>query len=258
MVDTTATQDTRRVAEQPAATPSPTPPTRPARRNLRKWRARFVVLLLLAAAGYLGVQVSQGQAAEAAQIDVGDVALTAQIVPIETARPGQITAVNIAAEQRVTAGQRIGTIQVTTTNAQGRPVVSTLNLTAPREGIVVDNPVTVGSTLQPGEPFAELYDPTKLMFVAQLPLEDLAEIGPGMVATLKAEGLQRSVRVTVQRVVPRVGDNQSDVAPGHMKMVMVPRTAEDVAGLMPGLRFTGTVDTTTGPAGDSRLVSMGR
>jgi hypothetical protein len=130
-------------------------------------------------------------------------------------------------------------------------------LTAPRDGIVVDDPVTVGSTLQPGQPFVELYDPTKLTFNGQVSLVDLPQIGPGMVATLRAVGLKRSVQATVQRVVPRVGNNQVDVSPDHLKVVLLPKNAKDMAGLVPGVRFTGTVDTSTGKPGIQKLIYLG-
>jgi hypothetical protein len=117
--------------------------------------------------------------------------------------------------------------------------------------------VTVGSTLQPGQPFVELYDPTKLTFSGEVPLKDLPEISPGMVATLRTEGLKGTVKATVQRVVPRVGSGQNDVKPGFLRVVLVPKSEKDVAGLVPGLRFTGTVDTGTGRPDHRRLLYIG-
>jgi hypothetical protein len=62
----------------------------------------------------------------------------------------------------------------------------------------------------------------------------------------------------VQRVVPRVGspDAVTDVNPNAMQLVLVPASASDVEGLVPGLRFTGYVDTVSGVPGTPRLVSM--
>ncbi|GAA0927240.1 HlyD family efflux transporter periplasmic adaptor subunit [Virgisporangium aurantiacum] len=249
MLDTTIKTDTPRAPA--SATPAP---GRSRRGTFRKWRARFIVLVLIAGAGYAGYLITRSKAGEAAEIDLGTVTLTSQVVPVETPRPGQVMSVDVTAAERVEAGQKLGTVQVTTTDSDGAPVLSTVVLSAPRTGIVVDDPVTVGSTLQPGQPFVELYDPTKLTFEGQVSLTDLAELSPGMTATLKAEGMRGSIWATVQRAVPRVGDTETDVAADSLRIVLVPMNEADVARLVPGLRFTGTVDTGTGPADRPKLV----
>jgi multidrug resistance efflux pump len=255
MLDTTIAADTAPPARA-AATPAPGP-ERSRRGTFRKWRARFIVLVLIAGAGYAGYLITQSKASEAAKIDLGTVTLTSQVVPVETPRPGQVMSVDVTAAEKVAAGQQLGTMQVTTTDSDGEPVLSTIALTAPRNGIVVDDPVTVGSTLQPGQPFVELYDPTKLTFEGQVPLTDLAELSPGMIATLKAEGMRGSISATVQRAVPRVGDKETDVEADSLRIVLVPTNEADVARLVPGLRFTGAVDTGTGPADRPKLVYVG-
>ena len=255
MVTPTATGSQEPVASGSGSDQAP--PRRSRRGTFRKWRARFIVLVLVVAAVYIGLRINQVKAAQAAQIDLGTVTLTAQVIPVETARAGQVTSVDVKATDKVTAGQRVGALQVTTTNSEGKPVLSTLTLTAPHDGVVVDDPVTVGSALQPGQPFAELYDPAKFTFTGQVPLVNLPEIAPGMVATLTAEGLKGSVKAVVQRVVPRVGGNQTDVKSDHLKIVMVPRNSAEVAGLVPGLRFTGSVDTSTGGPDRKPLVHLG-
>jgi multidrug resistance efflux pump len=257
MVDTTAAGGSASGTSESRLDTPPAAPAPPARNTFKKWRARFIVLVLLAAAIYFGYRLSQGNVLKAAQIDLGTVTLTSQVVPVETPRPGQVVSVDVKAEDKVTAGQQLGSVQVIATDSQGKPVVSTLYLTAPRSGIVVDDPVTVGSTLQPGQAFVQLYDPTKLMFSGQVPLSSLPEISPGMVATLRAQGLKGTVKATVQRAVPRVGTSQTDVKPDHLKVVLVPTNAKEVAGLIPGLQFTGTVDTGTAPAGRDKLVHLG-
>jgi multidrug resistance efflux pump len=244
--------------EAPRATEpvQPPPPARPARRgNLRKWRARLVVLVLLAAAVLLFLRVSTSRATEAQRVDLGTVTLTAQAIPVEVPQTGQVTAVSVTAQQQVRAGQKLGTIEVTSTDSDGDPKVTKVDLTAPRAGIVVDLPATVGSTLQPGQPFLELYDPSQLTFVSRVPLEDLSEIAPSMTATLRAEGIVRTVRAKVQRIVPRVGRAETATDPNSLQVVLVPASARDVQGLVPGLRFTGYVDTVSGVPGTPRLVS---
>jgi len=254
----TSPQDSFDPIEEPRAVPEPAA-RRPKRGRLRKWRARLIVLVLLAAAVALFVRISTNRAADAAHIDLGTVTLTAQAIPVEVSQAGLVTAVSITAQQRVVARQKLGTVDVATTDSDGDPKITKVNVTAPQAGIVVDMPVTVGSTIGPGQPFVELYDPAQVTFEAKMPLEDLPDIAPSMVATLETEGIDRKVHATVQRVVPRVGSATTpDDNPRRMTVVLVPATANDVQGLVPGMRFTGYVDTRTGVPGKARLVSMGR
>jgi multidrug resistance efflux pump len=255
MVQPTAMSSQEPVAAADGGSDRP-PPSRRRRGSFRKWRARLIVLILVAAAVYFGLRINQVKAGQSAQIDLGTVTLTAQSIPVETPRTGQVVSVTVRAGQKITAGQQVGTLQVTTTNSEGKSVLSTVSLNAPRAGIVVDDPVTVGSTLEPGQPFVELYDPAKFTFSGQVPLENLPELAPGMIATLQAEGLKGSVKAVVQRAVPRVGTSQADVKSDHMRIVLVPKNGNDVAGLVPGLRFTGSVDTGTGEPGRDRLVHL--
>ena len=59
--------------------------------------------------------------------------------------------------------------------------------------------------------------------------------------------------------MPRVGSTAAnpDDNPEALRVVLVPAGAREVQGLVPGLRFTGYVDTLTGTPGTPRLVSMG-
>ena len=238
---------------------APEPPARaprPAARSRRKWRARLIVLIMLTAAVLIFIRINAARVTDAALIDLETVTLTAQPIPVETPRPGQITQVSVQAEQRVAAGAKLGVIEVTTTDSDGEPVLRKLTLVAPRAGIVVDQPATMGSTLQPGQPFVELYDPAELTFVTDVRVENLPELSVGMVARLEAKGLDRTVKAAVQRVVPRVTDSdEAGAAPGLLRVVLLPSDAAEVRDLVPGMRFTGAVDTRTGPA-NPRLVAL--
>ncbi|MEV4641469.1 HlyD family efflux transporter periplasmic adaptor subunit [Actinoplanes sp. NPDC049548] len=254
----TSSQDSADPIEAPRVPPPPPPGKTRAR--VRKWRARFIVLVLLAAAVALFLRISSARATDAARIDLGTVTLTAQPIPVEVAQVGQVTAVAVTAQQQVAAKQKLGTIAVATTDSDGDPKTTKVDVTAPSAGIVVDLPVTVGSTIGPGQPFVRLYDPAQVRFETKIPLEDLPDIAPKMQAVLETDGINRKIHAVVQRVVPRVGDPVTTVAdnPRAMTLVLVPATADDVRGLVPGLRFTGYVDTTTGVPGTARLVSLGR
>jgi multidrug resistance efflux pump len=227
--------------------PPPAAPAAPSGgHRLRKWRNRFIVLIMVVAAGVAGTTIVRAQASRASQLSLGDLMLTSQPIPVETSLPGLVTAVYVKAGERVTTGQSLGAIRVTTTNSQGKAVQSQRTLKAPRSGVVVDDPLTIGSTLEPGTGFVTLYDPADLTLVTQVPLSYLHEVAPGMIATLTASGVPGSIQAVLQRAVPRIGTNQADVSPDHLELVFVAQTPSQVARLIPGLRFTGSIDTSTG------------
>src|SRR4029453_18004886 len=114
----TVSQPTATTPQQPAASPAPVPPSGPSRRaSMRKWRARLIVLILLAAAVLLFLRISTERATDATHISIGTVTLTTKAIPVETPRPGQVTAVSAVAQQRVTAGQKLGTVEATSTDS---------------------------------------------------------------------------------------------------------------------------------------------
>jgi multidrug resistance efflux pump len=238
------------------ATPPPPAPRR-RRVNWRKWRARFLVLLLLAAAVLLFLRISADRATESDRVSLDKVVLTAQAIPVEPARTGQVTGVAVTALEPVRAGQRVGTMDVVGNDRDGNPKTTRVALTAPRSGVVIDLPAPVGSTLQVGQPFLQMYDPAQLTFVTDVPLKNLPVIAPSMTAALHTDGIDRTVHATVQRIVPRVqGASPSGTDAGALQVVLAPQTARDVQGLVPGLVFTGYVNTASGSKDISRLVSL--
>ena len=230
-------------------------PAEPAQGNrLRKWRNRLIVLIMVVAAVFAGMAVVRSQASRASQLTLGELMLTSQPIPVETSLPGLVTSVYVKAGERVTTGQRLGSIRVTTTNSQGKAVQSQRTLKAPRSGVVVDDPLTIGSTLEPGTGFVTLYDPADLTLVTQVPLTYLHEVAPGMIATLTASGVPGSIHAVLRRAVPRIGTNQADVSADHLELVFAAQKPSQVARLIPGLRFTGTIDTNTGRQGTKPVV----
>jgi biotin carboxyl carrier protein len=244
--------------EAPRRPASPPPPPARDRGGWRKWRARFIVLLLLAAAVLVFIRISADRAAESNRVSLDEVTLTAQAIPVEPAQAGQVISVSVAAQQQLKAGQRVGTVEVVGTDESGDPKVTRVNLTAPRAGIVIDEPAPVGSTVQPGQPFLQLYDPAQVTFVAGIRVEELPVIAPTMTALLQTDGVNRTVHATVQRIVPRVqgARTTSGDDPDALQLVLVPASARDVRGLVPGMHFTGYVNTVSGRPGTARFVSM--
>lgn len=220
-------------------------------RGFRKWRNRFVVLLMVAAAVFAAVRLSRSQAVARTQLHVDNVVLTAQPIEVQSTQPGLVTAVSVQAGEHVTSGEPLGSIDVTTTNSKGRQVTRATVLRAPSSGIVVGDPLPAGSTLQPGTAFVEIYDPAHLQLVTSVPLSYLAKIRAGMTAELSADGVPGEVKATLQRAVPRVGSAAQNVPKDDLQLVFVAAHPEQVAKLIPGLRFSGTIDTRTG-SGDTK------
>jgi multidrug resistance efflux pump len=215
---------------------------------------------MIAAAVAGGLRLAEARTGAIAQFGLETVTLTAQPISVETRKTGQVTAVNVAPLQKVTEGQRLGTILTSTTSATGQERSKSVPLTAPADGIISGEPLPVGSIVQPGMPFVQLYDPNRLTFDTTVRVEDLPRLSPGMVATLRADGLSQPVEAVVERVVPRVVEPTSGRLPtsqDRLQVVLVPKRAADVTQLVPGLRFTGTVDTgtSTGRATDGLHIS---
>jgi multidrug resistance efflux pump len=226
--------------------------------DLKKWRARLVVLLMIAAAVFGGSKLAQARTVATAQLQLSAVTLTASAIPVESITPGRVTAVNVQAQQRVTAGQRLGSLLTMTTSSSGAPRQKTVVLTAPSNGIVISDPTPVGTALQSAQPFVEIYDPAQMTFVATVKAQDLTKLSRGMVATLKTDGLAQPVKAVVDRAVPQVVQagqvGASAAGSGQLQLVLVPKHDADIAQLVPGLRFTGTVDTTS--ASGPRLTGL--
>jgi multidrug resistance efflux pump len=240
----------------------PTPPAPPARTprtgSLRRWRARLLVVLMLAAAGYGGSQLVHARSYAAAQLDLGTVTLTADPIPVQSDQLGMVTRVSVRAHQHVRAGQELGRASSTTVTGAGYPVHRTVVLRAQVDGIVSEDPRPVGSALQPGDAFVEMYQPTRLTLVADVALSDLPKLSPGMRAILHGADLSTPIEAIVGQVVPRVGNDQSDVAPDHIAVQLTPTNRQLVAQLVPGLRFEGTVDTSSVPPGQRKSVYVGQ
>lgn len=246
---------TTEVAPETTVTAAPPKP----RRNWKAWRARVVVVLMIAAAVAGGNRLIQERSAVLARFDLGTVTLTASPIPVESSQSGQVSEVLVNPQQQVVKGQQLGTMIVTTSYGNGKQRRTPVRLTAPATGIVSSEPTPVGGIVQPGQPFVRMYDPTQLTLDAVVRVEELSKLSPGMVATLRTEGLDREVRATVTRVVPTVTGSATNgeltAGQNKLQVVLTPEHVSAVSRLVPGLHFTGTVDTDSGPSHDGLHVT---
>jgi multidrug resistance efflux pump len=256
----TETENVMVTTEVAPETPVSAEPAKPGtKRNWKAWRARVIVVLMIAAAVAGGSKLVQERSVVLDRYNLGTVTLTAQAIPVESNQSGQVSAVLVHPQQSVVQGQQLGTMIVTTSYGNGKQRRSSVKLTAPANGIVSSDPTPVGGIVQPGQPFVQMYDPTQLTLDAVVRVEDLSQLSPGMVATLRTEGLDREVRAQVTRVVPTVtgsaSNGQLPAGQNKLQVVLTPEHISDVSRLIPGLHFTGTVDTGSGTSDDGLHVT---
>jgi HlyD family secretion protein len=228
------------------------------RSRWQRWRARLLVLAMIAAAILGGIRIAEQRQYEASLVDIGVVTLTAHPVPIETLRPSRVYMTSVRAQQEVTVGQELGRVTSIITTDSGRTIQRNVVLRAPIDGIVSNDPAAVGTMLQLGEPFVHLYDPDRLTLVASVPLTELPKLTPGMKATLRGADLPDPIEAVVSRVIPRAGDAGAQLQPDSLAVELIPVRRHYVANFLPGLQFTGTVDPSTRPPGARQSIFLQR
>ena len=243
----TTTTETTEVSD--GTPPRPEPPQRRPTGAFKRWRARFVVLLMILIAAYIGLRIAQYRSPETRTLDIGGIAVTADPISVESTLPGRLVKVSARAGDRVTAGQEMARILTMATTATGGTVDRTRVIAAPVAGIVAEDPAPLGTSLQSGQVFVHLYDPNRLRLVGAVQVQDLPRLAPGMTVTLKADNMP-SMEATVQRVLPRIDDPlapASKVAADHLAIQLTPNIPGQLALLVPGVKFAGAVDTRSVP-----------
>ncbi|GAA2624600.1 HlyD family efflux transporter periplasmic adaptor subunit [Paractinoplanes durhamensis] len=239
----TTTIETAPIEQAPVTA---TPPRHRLRRALRVLRTLVVVLILLAVAGAGGTYVVRQRLADRTMVDTGAAVLTAQPITVGSADAAVVTRVLTTERTSVTAGTVLATITATT---DGRgPHVQELR--APAAGIVTEINVAPGQIARAGEPVVTLYDPAKLTFQVDVPLETLRLLRLGMTARVTGPGLPGEIAAKLEKVEPKV-DTPAAGATDLLTVVLRPDPAAlaTVRTLVPGLRFGVVVDTNTAVGG---------
>ena len=246
-IDTAIERDEHPTAPQgPDVTPGPTPAP-PRRHRLRKalliMRTIIVVLILLAAAVAGGTHIVRQRLADRTLVDAGPAVLTAEPITVGSADAAVVTRVLTAERKSVTAGAILATI---TPTAEGN-ARRVRQLHAPAAGIVTEINVAPGQIARAGEPIVTLYDPAKLAFQVEVPLETLRKLRLGMTAYVSGPGLSGRIATTLEQVEPKVDTGQPAATPDRLTVVLRPGPAAlaTVRTLVPGLQFGVVVDTTT-------------
>jgi len=230
------------------AAPAPAPVKKHRlRKALLVMRTVIVVLILLAAAVAGGTYVVRQRLAERTMVDAGPAVLTAQPITVGSADAAVVTRVMIAERDSVTAGRALATITLTADGGGSR----VQELHAPAAGIVTEINVAPGQIARAGEPIVTLYDPAKLAFQVDVPLETLRKLRLGMTAYVSGPGLPGRIATTLYQVEPKVDAGRPAAAPDLLTIVLRPDPAAlaTVRTLVPGLQFGAVVDTTTAVGG---------
>ena len=234
-----APQQTPEVTPEPV----PAPPRHRLRRTLSFLRTVVVVLILLAAAIGGGWYVLRDRIADQAFVDAGTAVLTAEPITVGSADASVVTRMLTSERKSVTAGASLATISVTANGGKSK----VQELRAPAAGIVTEINVAPGQIARAGEPIVTLYDPAKLVFQVDVPLETLRKLRLGMTAYVTGPGLSGRIVTTLKEVQPKVATGQAADASDGLTVVLLPdpTVLDTVRTLVPGLRFAVVVDTTT-------------
>jgi multidrug resistance efflux pump len=227
--------------EAPVAKP---PGKKRVRRTLHVLRTVVVLAILLAAALWGGNHIVRQRIADQAFVDPGTAVLTAAPITVGSADAGVVTRVATTERASVTAGALLATVTLTA-DSTGEAKVQQLR--APAAGIVTSIDIAPGQVVRPGEPVVTLYDPAKLEFDVDVPLQTLRKLRLGMTAYITGPGLSGRIPTTLEKVEPKVSATDAAQTSDRLTVVLRPGPAslDTVRTLVPGLQFSVVVDTTT-------------
>jgi len=240
--------------------PEPPTPAGPRKRTLRSRmpavRTFLVTVLLLGGAAAGGTYLVTHRLAESAFVTLDEAVLTADALPVGSTGAGVVTDVLVAGQTRVAAGQELARVRLAADPAGAGDQPTTETLRAPVPGTVSAIDVALGGVVGAGDPVVTLYDHTRLSFHAKATEEQLTGLRLGMTTRITGPGLDRPVVAALDHVEPRIGADPLADAPltedqktthEQLTVVLVPRTdnVDTVSTLVPGLRFSADIDTST-------------
>jgi multidrug resistance efflux pump len=112
-----------------------------------------------------------------------DAQVTGSIVNITTTTPGTLNSLAVKVGDRVSGGQTIGTINVS--NNKGG--TTSVNLTAPIAGTILQVPAVVGQVITPGVPLAQETDLSNVTITAYVDEGALDNISTGQSVDIKVD-----------------------------------------------------------------------
>ncbi|MDX6230168.1 MAG: hypothetical protein QOI76_3558 [Frankiales bacterium] len=185
-------------------------------------------------------------------VDLGRAVLAAMPVNIGAADAAVVSSIAVSAQSKVRAGQELARVRTAVAATPGRSAVQVLR--APSDATVVSVLGSVGTTLRAGDPLLTLYDPKKLTFHVDVPVDKLRGLRIGMTVSVRGAGTNRTLVTTLDSVLPLVG-TATAASPGDLTIVLRPRDPSRVTTLVPGLPFAATADIDTAAHGTPVLDS---
>jgi multidrug resistance efflux pump len=130
-----------------------------------------------------------------------DAQLTGNVVNVNALATGQLTALNVALGDSVTAGQTIATITTAPTDTSTK--VTTIAITSPINGKVIQTSVVSGQGVVPGLPLVELVDLNSVTVTAYVSESAIDNIKVGQDVDISVDAYSgTSFTGKVQQIVP--------------------------------------------------------
>lgn len=116
-----------------------------------------------------------------------DAQVTAQIVSVSAPSAGTLTSLTVKTSDKVTAGQTIGSITPVTSSSASSGTsgsTSSLNLTSPINGTILQIPAVQGQTVAPGLTLVQLTDLSSVDVTAYVDENEINNVGIGQSADI--------------------------------------------------------------------------
>lgn len=228
-------------------------------RGARRWLSWLALLLIVVAAAYGGVRLTDHRLLAQQKVDVGSALLVASPVTVGAPGNGEVIALFVQPQQTVKKGDPVARMNLHSSDSTGHPVTTQALVTAPVSGIVSNVESPQGSTIKVSDPIVTMYDPGTERFETSVDMATLKRVSTGMSATLSSPATDEPVPAVVDHVVPDPGiDPKAPERQKRLLLVLRPDRPQQVARLVPGLLFSVTVDTGSTPKQSPGVLQVNR
>jgi multidrug resistance efflux pump len=154
-----------------------------------------ILLIVLVGGGFAGYYFYNNSVT---YLSTDNAMVSGQQVAIASPAAGKLTDWNANQGDKFSKGDKIGTVQ--TMSANGQP--STMNITAPTDGTIVQNNAVKNTMIGAGSPLAITYDLSKLWVTANIKETDINDIKVGQDVDVYADAFPNT---TISGKVDTIG-----------------------------------------------------
>lgn len=202
----------------------------------RRWRARILLVAVVAACITVGIVQGHERVVRAGRIAFSEVTLVGDPIDVVTTSPASVVSIAVRPGETVAAGDVLATLDtIRPAPAGGEQRVRT-TLTAPVDAVVAAVPTNAGASLLAGGPVVRLYEPDKLHFEIELPLNDTTELRIGQRGLFSTEDVE-PVAATLVSIEPALTPGRDGRAVAVA--TLLPDDPGDLEHLLVGLPFEG-------------------